>query len=112
MASQRKAVDSTYAPTTAAAFYTCPAKMKAEVTHFSVVNVDSTTSYEVIVYLVPSGETVGAQYEIGRRTLIAERSDIIFEAYNCILEAGDALYIYCATASKITCNASVREFTE
>ena len=112
MASRRVPIDPDYAPLTAAAIYTCPAAMKAEVTHFNAVNTNASTTYELTVHRVPSGGTATDEEQVARRSLIAGRSDIIFEIYNMILEAGDAIYVSCGTADEITVSGSVREFTE
>lgn len=112
MSSRRTAIGSAYAPSTAAAIYTCPTGMKAEVIQLGYRNVDNSSAYALTVYKVPSGGAAGDENSLVEKNIQPDGSDIVYEAYNMVLEAGDAIYTYCPTTSKITVNGSVREFTE
>ena len=116
MTVKRIEVDVTAVPSTAAAAYTVPntsGKEKAEIVQIGVHSrTDAGGDYEVILYRVPSGGSATTATEVYARTLAEGRSDVPFKLLNATLEAGTAIYAYCATADKINLDMSVREITE
>ncbi len=116
MATRRIKVSVTAAPSTAAAAYTVPntsGKEKAEITQIGVHSrTNAGGDYEVILYKVDSGDTADFDTEVYARTLAEGKSDVPVKLLNATLYAGDAVYVYCATADKINFDMSVREITE
>jgi len=100
-----------YVPNSDTLLYTVPASTKAIIDKMSATNTD-VGSQTITVYIVPSGQVVGAEYTITSAQSIGAGASVdLTEMKNQILESGDKVYAVASVASKVVSRISGREIT-
>lgn len=98
-----------YVPNTDTLLYT--ATGKTIVDKFTATNTDS-GSLTLTLYIVPSGQSVGATYTIlSAKSIGAGVCQDCTEMQNQILESGDQIYAKASSANKIVARSSGREIS-
>jgi hypothetical protein len=105
----RALIQAQYAPNAAATLYTAPSSTKTIIDKFTATNNDA-SARTVSVYLVPFGETRGADHLITSALSIPAGDSLdLPELKNHVLEPGDMIDVVASVASQVVVRASGRE---
>ena len=104
-------INAKYAAGSATTEYTVASNTRTIIDKFTATNTDA-SDRTITVYIVPTGQTAGAQYTVtSAYSITAGASVDLTEMKNQILNAGDFISVAASVASKVVIRASGREVT-
>lgn len=92
--------------------YTVPTGMNADITHISAHNTDAASAVQVTVNIVESGGSVGALNERVVVNIAPETNEVLYQLYNKTLDPGTFVSVIADSASKVSLDLSVVEYTQ
>lgn len=103
-------VNAQYVPNADTLLYTATS-VRTIIDKFTVTNTDS-GSLTITIYLVPTGQSVGASYKVVSAFSISAGATQDFTSLqNHILNSGDTIYANASSASKMVARVSGREIS-
>lgn len=97
-----------YAGSSVTTEYTCPASTKTIVDKFTANNTTG-SGVTLAIYIVPTGESYGAQHAVYNATISANTCVDVSQLQNQVLTAGDIVRVTAGTASALVIRMSGRE---